>query len=226
MSTIVSNIAGYLSRDVESLDVISQNVANMRTTGYRTARLRADFGVASGASAGHTLSLKDGSIDVTGGALDLAIEGNGFFVVSTEAGERLTRNGQLHVDAQGILVDSLGRQVLGDSGPIALDSGAVNIGNDGTISSAGQEVARLRIVGVASSDGLQALGDGLYAYSGTPADWNGSLHQGALERSNVDPGVEMVRLMELTRHAQSIQHALQAYDAAMQNGISHLGDNT
>ncbi|MFC4527569.1 flagellar hook basal-body protein [Dyella halodurans] len=224
MSSVISSIASYLSRDVESLDVIGQNVANMRTAGYRTERLKTDFRAAT-AGSDRALSMLDGDLDKTGASLDLAIQGQGFFVVDVNGQERLTRNGQFHLNEDKQLVDAMGRTVMGESGPITLDSAAVQIGADGAIKDGEKNVDTLRIVGIADANGLREIGDGLYAYSGTTNDWNGTLHQGALERSNVDPGTEMVRLMEVTRHAQSVQRAIQAYDAAMQSGVSHLGDN-
>lgn len=224
MSNVISSIASYLSRDVESLDVIGQNVANMRTVGYRTERLKADFRAATGGT-DRTLSMLDGNLDKTGASLDLAIQGQGFFVVDVNGQERLTRNGQFHLNEDRQLVDDMGRAVMGESGPITLDTAAVQIGADGTIKDGEKQIDTLRIVGIANANGLREIGDGLYAYSGATGEWNGSLHQGALERSNVDPGTEMVRLMEVTRHAQSVQRAIQAYDTAMQSGVSHLGDN-
>lgn len=225
MNSPVSSIARYLSRDVEALDVVSQNVANMRTTGYRTERLKADFrtGTLDPAPA---LDLADGSLDLTGRPLDLAIQGPGFFVVDANGREMLTRNGQFHIDADQRLVDASGHPVLGQSGVITLAHDAVRISATGEILDGGTSVGSLRVVAIGTPDALREAGGGLYTYAGTPADWNGSIHQGALEKSNVDASTEMVRLMELTRHAQSVQRALQAYDQAMQFGINHIGDNT
>lgn len=225
MSNVVSGIARYLSRDVEALDVVSQNVANMRTTGYRTERLRPDFGAATLGSA-PALSLADGSLDMTGRPLDLAIQGPGFFVVEVAGQEMLTRNGQFHLDAEQRLVDASGHPVLGQSGPITLAHDAVHVNVAGEIIDGDKSVDSLRVVAVDTPAALREAGDGLYTYTGAPADWNGGIHQGALEKSNVDASTEMVRLMEITRHAQSVQRALQAYDQAMQAGINHIGDNT
>jgi flagellar basal-body rod protein FlgF len=225
MSSPVSSIARYLSNDVEALDVISQNVANMRTTGYRTERLKSDFrtGIPDPSPA---LNLADGSLDMTGRPLDLAIQGPGFFVVNVNGREMLTRDGQFHIDANQQLVDASGHPVLGQSGPIGLARDAVHIRPAGEILDDGKSIDSLRVVAIGTPDALREAGGGLYTYAGTPADWNGSIHQGALEKSNVDASTEMVRLMELTRHAQSVQRALQAYDQAMQFGINHIGDNT
>jgi flagellar basal-body rod protein FlgF len=71
------------------------------------------------------------------------------------------------------------------------------------------------------------MGDGLYSFKGNDdGQFIGRVQQGALEQSNVDPGEEMVRVMALSRHAQSVQRAIQAYDAALQEGINHIGDNS
>ncbi|GLQ86491.1 flagellar hook-basal body protein [Dyella flagellata] len=228
MSNIIPGIARYLSNDVEALDVLSQNVANLRTTGYRTERLATDFrtGLLDHTP---TLSLADGSLTSTGHPLDLAIRGPGFFVVSVNGQQMLTRNGQFHLDANQQLVDAAGHPVMGLSGPISLNHTNVHIDAAGTITDNGDEVDTLQIVNIDKPGELREIGDGLYSYSGTSASaeqFLGRVQQGALEQSNVDPGEEMVRLMALTRHAQSVQRALQAYDAALQQGINHIGDNS
>jgi flagellar basal body rod protein FlgG len=225
MSNVISGIARYLSNDVDALDVISQNIANMRTAGYRNERLKTDFrtGILDPTP---MLSLVDGTLTKTGKPLDLAIQGAGFFVVDAGGKEMLTRNGQFHIDADQQLVDAAGHPVQGQSGPISLTHAGVHINAAGEIVDGDKTIDSLRIVAVDTPGALREAGDGLYTYSGNSADWNGSIHQGALEQSNVDAGAEMVRLMELTRHAQSVQRAIQAYDEAMQAGINHIGDNT
>ncbi|MBB6247593.1 flagellar hook-basal body complex protein [Rhodanobacter sp. A1T4] len=225
MSNIVSGIARYLSNDVESLDVLSQNVANMRTAGYRTERLKTDFKTGTLDSL-PSLNLADGSRSTTGHSLDVAIEGPGFFVVDANGKEMLTRNGQFHIDSDQQLVDAAGHPVQGQSGNITLKQAHVRITATGEIFDGNDSVDTLRVVGVADPTALREAGDSLYSYAGAEADFNGSIHQGALEQSNVDPGEEIVRLMSLTRHAQSVQRAIQAYDEAMQSGINHLGENS
>lgn len=225
MSQFISSIARYLSSDLRALDTVSQNVANIGTTGYRTERLRTDFRTGM-PDADPALDLADGSLDVTGKPLDLAIQGPGFFVVSVGGQARLTRDGQFHLDASRQLVDAAGHPVLGQSGPITLAHDRVQVDAAGKIVDGKQAVDTLRIVAVGTPDALHEMGGGLYTYSGAETNWSGAIHQGALERSNVDAGTEMVRLMELTRHAQSVQRAILAYDTAMQDGINHLGDNS
>lgn len=225
MSNIIPGIARYLSNDVDALDVLSQNVANMRTTGYRAERLATDFSTGLLDST-PTLNLADGSLSTTGHPLDLAIRGPGFFVVDVNGQSMLTRNGQFHIDADQQLVDSAGHPVLGQSGPITLSHTNVHINAAGEITDGNDTVDSLRIVNVGNANALREMGDGLYRYSGDDGEFIGRIQQGALEQSNVDPGAEMVRLMALTRHAQSVQRAIQAYDAALQEGINHIGDNS
>jgi flagellar basal-body rod protein FlgF len=225
MSNIIPGIASYLSNDIDALDVLSQNVANMRTTGYRAERLAVDFrtGLLNNTP---TLDLEDGSLSTTGHPLDLAIRGPGFFAVDVGGQTMLTRNGQFHIDADQQLVDSAGHPVLGKSGPITLSHANVHINAAGEITDGNDTVDSLNIVNVTKPSALREMGDGLYSYSGDGGDFIGRIQQGALEQSNVDPGAEMVRLMALTRHAQSVQRAIQAYDAALQEGINHIGDNS
>lgn len=226
MSTVIPGIARYLSNDVDALDVLSQNVANMRTTGYRAERLATDFrtGLLENSP---TLDLADGSLSTTGHPLDLAIRGPGFFVVNVNGQSLLTRNGQFHIDANQQLVDAAGHPVMGQAGPITLNHANVHIDAAGVISDAGDDVDALQIVNVDKPGELREMGDGLYSFRGNNSgQFIGQVQQGALEQSNVDPGEQMVRLMALTRHAQSVQRAIQAYDAALQAGINHIGDNS
>jgi flagellar basal-body rod protein FlgF len=226
LSNIIPGIARYLSNDVDALDVLSQNVANMRTTGYRAERLATDFRTGLLESE-PSLDLADGSLSTTGHPLDLAIRGTGFFVVDVNGQSMLTRNGQFHLDADQQLVDAAGHPVQGQSGSITLQHANVHIDASGAITDGHDDVDTLRIVNVDKASTLRDMGGGLYSYSGNDdGQFIGRVQQGALEQSNVDPGEEMVRLMALSRHAQSMQRAIQAYDAALQEGINHLGDNS
>jgi len=223
MDNTIAGIARSLSHDVDALGLISQNVANMQTPGYLAQHLSRDF--AANLSTETVLNLVAGSLKHTGRPLDLAVQGNAFFVVEVGGQTMLTRNGEFHVDGQGQLVNAAGYPVLGGEGPITVSGATTRILSDGQIEDRGRMVDRLRVVTVSDSHNLVAEGDGLYGYSGATTPWQGTLEVGAVEQSNVDPGSEMVRLIEVTRHAQSLQHAMQAYDEALQTGINHLGDN-
>ena len=223
MDNTIAGIARSISADVDALGLISQNVANMQTPGYLTQHLSRDF--ATNLPGKTVLNFAAGALKQTGQPLDLAVQGNAFFAIEVGGQTLLTRNGAFHVDSQGHLVNASGYPVLGGAGPITVSGAAIRILADGQIEDSGRTVDRLRIVSVSDPQKLVAAGNGLYDYAGTTASWHGAVQTGVLEQANVDPGSEMVRLIEVTRHVQSLQHAMHAYDEALQTGINHLGDN-
>lgn len=194
-----------------------------------------------------------GAFKVTGISTDLALSGSAWFVLHTPQGMRLTRDGGFHVDAGGQLVSAAGYAVQGSDGPVQLnvvamdalrtDAGsntALSVSEDGVLSQGGREQARLRVVTVNEGWHVVADGAGLYRYevavpeavvsvaqSAAPealSEANAyTLRQGVLEQSNVDMGADMVRLMEASRHAESVQRALAAYDGLLGSGINQLG---
>jgi flagellar basal body rod protein FlgG len=224
MNNTITGIARSLSHDVDALGLISQNVANMQTPGYLAQQLSPDF--AANLAEGAMLNLTAGSLKHTGQPLDVAARGNAFFSVEVDGQTFLTRNGEFHIDGQGQLVNAAGHAVLGEAGPITVSGTTAKVLSNGQVEDKGHIVDRLRIVTISDPRQLVAEGDGLYGYVGATTPWQGAVEIGALEQSNVDPGSEMVRLIEVTRHAQSLQHAMQAYDEALQTGINHLGDNS
>ena len=130
--------AGLKAR-TQALEIVANNLANLNTTGYRAQdasfqsllvggavnsanplnRAINDFGVLSGSR----VDLKTGNLESTGNALDLAIEGNGFFAVQAGGEVFYTRNGNFRVSSTGQLVTSEGDPVLGEQGPISVPSG-------------------------------------------------------------------------------------------------------
>lgn len=223
MDITITGISRALHRDIRELDVISQNVANMQTPGYRAERLVPSF--VPGAPPQVVLALSDGPLQHTGQPLDVAARGKAFFAVDADGQTLLTRAGAFHVSGQGMLVDASGHPVLGEGGPISVSGKQVRILSDGTVETDGHVIDHLQMIVIGEPQALQAVGDGLYRYTGAALPWKGQLVVGALEQADVDPGTEMVRLIAITRHAQSLQQALRAYDEALQTGINHLGEN-
>jgi flagellar basal body rod protein FlgG len=218
MTQPIDNIARSLSADVRALTTVSQNVANLTTPGYRASRRAEGF-----SSTLSSVDLKDGALVDTGRPADLALQGRGFFTVQQGDRTFLTRGGQFRVDADGNLLDNGGRAVLGESGPIQLAAGDFTVAENGEIRQAGAVVDQLALVDVDDPAGLESVGDGLFAYAGEPSEGSAKVHQGELEGSNVDPGNEMVRLMEISRHAGSVQRAISTYHAALIAGIDQIG---
>lgn len=223
MSDTLLAISRSLSADVQTLATISHNVANMNTPGYRGTRAIPEFGEQLRVRT--ALDQGDGGLKQTDRSLDLALRGPGFFVVERDGVPLLTRAGEFRVDGEGLLVTSGGDRVLGASGPIAMPPGEVRIDTQGEIWSGSQAVDRVYVVSATDASRLRPVGGGAYAYDGQLEAWSGSVMQGALERSNVDPAEQTVRLMETTRHAESVQRAISIYDKAMGAGINSLGEN-
>lgn len=223
MPDTVQAIARSLEADVRTLATIANNVANLDTPGYRGVRAVASFD--TGTPITTSVDQADGGLAQTGRGFDLALRGPGFFAIQRDGRVLLARSGAFRVDADGQLVTVRGDLVLGETGPVALPQGEVRVDEHGGLWSGGQGLGELRIVNVADPARLSPAGDGAYVYDGAIADWNGSVVQGAIERANVDPAGETVRLMETTRHAESVQRAISIYDKAMDVGINQLGDN-
>jgi flagellar basal body rod protein FlgG len=167
------------------------------------------------------LDLTAGSLTETHNSLDLAVEGDGFFVTQTPNGERFVRNGSFRLDTDRQLVDERGNPVLGEEGPVVLPSGTVEIGKDGTITVNGRPLQRLRLERVA--DGAQLLHEGGTQFvpdasrqAIPPAER--TVRQGFLEESNVNTMSAMTDMLAVLHRYGAAQKALSTIDAA--RGIS------
>jgi len=231
------------------LDVVSNNVANMNTSGYkadgavfeeflspvaRAAMTSARVSFVHDRATWHNMS--QGTVEQTGNPLDIAIQGNGFFVVQTPRGERYTRNGALQLNATGELVTAGGLPVLGENGPIRFQSTDrdISIAQDGTISvREGTQTqtsslrGRLRIVGFARPHQLQKDGDGTFSAAANNAarpEPESRVLQGSIEKSNVRSIAEMSRLIEVTRSYTQMATLLQQQSDMRQSALQKLAD--
>jgi flagellar basal-body rod protein FlgF len=204
---------------LEELDRLAADLANVNTVGYKTERaanyaavrddefanaLESAVDVALGT---RKIDFKPGLIAATGRDLDVAIDGKGFFVIETEAGNRYTRNGSFTRRSDGTLVTSTGETVLGDGGsPIRLPNGPVKIGEDGTITSGTTLVGRLEVVEFASErDLIRESGATFRALPGaTPETADVRLVTGSIEQSNVSIVDRMAKLTELSRNFEAL----------------------
>ncbi|MGE5542605.1 MAG: flagellar basal-body rod protein FlgF, partial [Bacillota bacterium] len=169
-----------------------------------------------------------GSPKNTGNPLDVAIAGEGFLVVDTAGGERYTRNGNLSLDSEGILVTAGGDPVLGESGEISLGgAGPVEIGRDGTVYQDGEAVDRLRVVRFAEPLRLARQSTTLFAASedSGPAEEmdERSILPGSLEASNVNPVSEMVNMISVMRAYEASQKLLQSQDQTLEKAVTEIG---
>jgi len=219
-------MTGLLAR-TQALDTAAANLANAQTPGYRAEReffrsallgpdaLDSQLGHALnnyGLLGGDLLSMSQGSLQRTDNALDLAIEGEGFFKIQSAHGLRYTRDGGFHRSQSGILVTSAGEPVLSAEGKsIPVPPGEVAIGVDGVLSVGGGAVASVGVFTFAAGAQLRPEGANRYvAPDGVAAaiSPNAAIHQGAIEQANQDAVQGTLDLLMMQRQAEMMQRAL------------------
>ncbi|MHA7899800.1 MAG: flagellar hook-basal body complex protein [Henriciella sp.] len=221
---------------LKELQVVANNIANTNTSGYKTDRAifaeyvmrtgEATPSLSMGALAGHNFDLTQGTVKFTGGQFDLAIQGEGFFALETDAGQRLTRAGAFQISSEGQLIASDGARVLSaGSTPIQIppEAEGLAIAGDGTISADGEILGQ---VGVFTANGnLQRDTDTRFTAAGglQPLE-NANVLQGALEASNVSPVLEMARMIEVQRAYEAGQTLLEREDQRITQFISTVRD--
>jgi flagellar basal-body rod protein FlgF len=229
---------------MRAMDVVANNLANLSTPGYRRETVQFQKYVAtlpaSEADPGSTIdvtfvidsgisqNLMPGRLETTGSTLDFAIEGAGYFAVQTPNGERYTRNGHFRFDEQGQVVTQDGYVLQGDGGPITLQpqDGDLRVGADGSLSTALQRLGKLRVVAFPDERALKKAGGGLYeAPAGvTPAPATAPrVRQGMIEKSNVEPVMEITRMIEVMRAYQMSAELTKSQEDLLKQAIQNLG---
>ncbi|MDI3481313.1 MAG: flagellar basal-body rod protein FlgF [Tepidanaerobacteraceae bacterium] len=244
--------ASGLMAEMAKTDVISNNLANINTSGFKKDRaifrafpemniLRIDdpvvatpkdkidtrpfIGVLGTGAMVDEIStdFSRGTTENTSNPLDLALAGEGFFEVQTPAGIRYTRDGSFTRNEQGYLVTSDGYYVMGQNGPIQLPDGRdISINSRGEIFSGGNFVDRLRVVSFANLRQLLKEGDNLYSTNQQPVLSNSEVIQGALEKSNVNPISEMVDLISAFRAYEANQKVVKANDDTLSRAVNDI----
>ena len=222
-------MTGLVAR-TQALDTAAANLANAETPGYRAEReffrsallgpdaLDSQLGAAVnnyGLLGGDRLSMAQGALEQTGNPLDLAIEGQGFFMVQAPNGVRYTRDGGFHRAPSGQLVTRTGELVLSATGQtILVPPGEVSVGADGVVSVAGGAVAQVGVYTFPAGTELTPEGANRYvAPAGvTPVlAKDASVHQGAIESANQDVVEGSLDLVMMQRQAEMMQRALTVF---------------
>lgn len=243
------------------MSVIANNMANVNTTGYKQSRavfedlLYQNVRQAGGQSSQDTVLpsglmlgtgvrtvateklFTQGNLQQTDNALDVAIQGRGFFQVLRPDGTLgYSRDGSFQVDSQGQLVTSSG-YIVQPAITIPSDAQSITIGSDGVISAvqpgqaAPTQVGNLQLADFINPSGLQPVGENLFletAASGAPQVGNpglngiGSVSQGALESSNVNVVEEMVGMIEAQRAYEMNSKAISTVDQMLQYASNNL----
>ena len=222
-----------LLRDAQT---VAQNIANISTTGYRAERIEfsefvnnlgpdePSLSMADGAA--RATDLTQGELRQTNGTFDLAIEGEGFFLVGTPDGDRLTRAGAFSLSSEGSLTSPDGALLLDAGGaPVFVppNATAISVGPDGTVSADGEPVAQL---GLWTANSLRMTReDGVRFNPNGPPELidGGRILQGFVERSNVDAVTQMAKLIQTQRAYELGQSFLDREDERVSTAIRLIG---
>jgi len=235
---------GYITLSRQSglqreMQVVANNIANASTTGFRAEGMifseyvkpverGASLSMGQG-NIGKT-SFEQGGLRETGSTFDFAIEGDGYFVIQTPMGDRLSRAGAFSPDAEGQLVTPDGFPVL-DAGraPLFVPAGAgtLAVSSDGTLSMDGAPLGQMAIVrpieplSMIREDGVMFRADA----GDEPAD-DARVLQGFIEGSNVNPLLELSRMIEVQRAYEMGQSFLQTEDERIRAAVKTLIEST
>lgn len=226
------------------LDILANNLSNINTVGFKQDSLT--FNVPAqgreqkaASNLGHSLfseqSLPSGTItDFSPGqlrhtqnALDLALDGEGFFCIQTPDGRCYTRKGNFTLNQQGVLVTKDGYSVLGKSGEIKITGHDVRIDEGGDIWVDGTAVDTISVVSIPNTHTLRKLGGSLFSPPGSGVDENKSedvkVKQGFIETSNVNAIKAMTEMIDVLRGYESYQKVMQTLDDARRKAINEVG---
>lgn len=196
-------------------EVVSNNLANVDTNGFKAERVFAQALTDALPVPGARTDRSGGALVQTDAPLDVALGGAGFMVVQTPAGEMLTRAGSFRIDPDGQVVDPNGNLLLGEQGPITLGRGRVEIDERGIVREDGREIARLRLESVPAGENLAHAGGGLFFPSparGELPEGERVVRQGFLEGSNVNAIDSMVEMITVQRAYTAVQRTITTLD--------------
>lgn len=241
MNNVTNIILSRMITASRNVDVIANNIANVSTPGYEATHLQSAAWIdrmrgVTAPPGGSTLAYaqavgtwrdtKPGPIHQTGNPLDLALPGGGYFAVQTPNGPRLTRDGRFGLLPNGTIADASGNALLGPGGqPITVppQSGNLSIASDGTISTAQGIIGQVGVVTVADPRSLMAAGNNLFQTTAPPIpSASPNIVQGALEGSNVQPILEITKMMQASQNFRMIAQFISAEQSRSQSADAKI----
>jgi len=216
-----------LNQRMKNIDIIANNLANLNSTGYkREIPFSEVINQAGEVAIRKVTSQQQGNILQTSNPFDLAISGEGFFLVKGDDGRvELTRNGKFKLSEDGLLVDSNGKKVIGQNGSISLEDilrtkdSSVVISKNGEVRVDGKIVDKIFVATVQRPSELMRT-DGSNFLPGDQEVFNAperefSVSQGYLEESNTNPIVEMEAMISLNKEFETAQKVISTLDASL-----------
>lgn len=231
MQGLIESATGILSASERRLENVSSNVSNISTPGFkRQISFEEVLNDRDGAtvlpSVEHKADLSQGQLTRTGGPLDLAIGGQGFFRLRAGDQTLYSRQGQFSLAADGSVVTRQGYVLQqAGGGDLVLERAGVEILEDGTVLDGSRPIARIGVYTAADPAALQALGGSIFtagddSMEEAPA---AAVRQGMVEASNVVLGDEMVAMMTTVRQAEGGARLVQIYDDLLGRAITTFG---
>jgi len=213
----MSSAAAALQMLERRQQVLANNLANASTRGFKGEAVFSRMMGNALATTDTALDLTPGTLTQTRNPLDIAVEGDGFFVTNTKAGERLVRSGTFHLDANRAVVDDHGNALMGESGPVTLPPGNAEIDETGLIKVDGKPVTRLRLERVAEGTRLQHEGGTQFVPDASRtaiAPGERRVRQGFVEESNVNTMSAMTAMLDVLHRFGAAQKTLSTLDSA------------
>lgn len=203
------------------LESIAHNIANVSTRGYKrettfTHALRATRGAMPRAVTESSPDLSQGQLETTGNALDLALEGNGWFAIESPGGRSYARDGSFRVDDRGTLVTQDGLPVAwkGSRGTLRAVGETVVVESDGRVKQGETQVGQLDVVDLEDPTQLRPVGEGRWVAppGAREIPSKALVRQGAVEGSNVEAMDELVALITIQRSFESAATAVRTIE--------------
>ena len=226
----------------KNMDIVTNNIINVDTTGYKKDTMvtrsfkdlmieRTEGDVIGPQNTGIHVddvwtSYRQGDMELTDQPADVALEGEGFFVINTADGPRYTRDGSFAVSPEGYLVTADGNYVQGNNGRIYVGNDEFTINDQGSVIVDDVTVDKLRVVTFPDLAGLEKVNANMFAAgtAGAPQQAEDyKVKQGFLEASNADVAEEMVDMMQLNRSYQVNQRVLTMLDQSLSKTVNEVG---
>ena len=240
-SGMYSALSGNLAA-MTRMDIISNNLANVNTPGFKKDKVSfegllssvtAPPAVPPSSTADPILQKENVFVDYaagpvvqTGNPLDMTIDGDGFFAVSTPQGVAYTRQGNFRLSSDGTLVTSDGYPVQGQGGPIRISGSKVEIDSKGAVMVDGTAGATISMFDFPKPYAMTKTGSALFVPTdpeATPQAAKGAIRQGHLEGSNVETVSEMVQMIENNRYFEACQKVILSFNDLTSKAANELG---